>query len=361
MEQVRKRESNFEWLRVLAMCMIITAHYMFKGDILNSFSTDTSFTNWTMWIIAAFSVCSLNIYVFISAFFLIDKIDTRFKLKRVLEIIVQVLEYSLILAVIMIATGQVSLSSLTVYDWFVMVFPIGSEEYWFVTAYVIMYLFAPVLAAGVKAVDEKTLRTIILALLVFTSVEKTIFPMLIPIDDYGYSFGWFLVLFLVAAYMKLYGIKFLEGHIGRSWVLLGGSVAVQVIVGSLGSIIGVKTGIESLISYSKSIWDLNYLFVFVASVALFYIFKNARFNDDSKLADIGRLLGGLTFGVYLVHEHPLIRYRWLGWLHVVRETKSFGYVFGHLILSVVVLFVVGALAEYIRSSVVRFVRSKRIS
>ena len=79
------------------------------------------------------------------------------------------------------------------------------EHYWFATAYMILYLLTPILSAAVKKMEKKQLQTVIVVLLLFFSVAKSVIPILIPTDHYGYDFGWFICLFLIASYIRLYG------------------------------------------------------------------------------------------------------------------------------------------------------------
>ena len=78
-----KRQLNFEILRIIAMCMIITMHYLTKGLNVPKLSEDLSLSNMLWWLIYAFSVGSVNIYVLISGYFLADsrwRIDKVFSL-----------------------------------------------------------------------------------------------------------------------------------------------------------------------------------------------------------------------------------------------------------------------------------------
>lgn len=344
-----KRKSNFEWLRVLAMGMIISLHYMFKGSVVLPMTQDTSLANLIMWLITYACLPAVNVYVLISGYFLVE---TEFRFRRLIDLCIQVLEYSIIVTVVMVVSGQITLNSLSFYDWLGFIFPIGTEEYWFITAYILMYILTPVLGAGAKALSEKKLRIAVILMLAITSLEKTIMPYYLPTDRNGYEYGWFIVMFLVAAYIRLYGLSWLEGHIVRSWIVYVVSVVLSFAFSIGCSIAETKTGIETFGHFVDITVDYNFLLTFTAAIGLFYVFRNSQFNEEKKTADIGRLLGGLTFGIYLLHEHPLIRYEWPVWCNVTRDRLPV-FIVLHLLLCVLIIFTIGAIVEWLRSRIHR--------
>ena len=340
-----KRLSNFEWLRVLAMGMIISLHYVFKGGLIENPTADFSYKTIVLWLITSLCICAVNAYILISGYFLTE---AAFDPGRLIRLIVQVLEYSIVVLAVLTAVGYVRLSELTLYDILGYLFPVGTEEYWFVTAYFMMYLMAPILSVGIKALDKKALRTVIVILLVFNCIEKSILPMLLPGDAYGYDFIWFMTLFTVAAYIRLYGIAYLEGHKGRSWAVYLLSAVMIWAVGLIFSYAGTRTGIDTLSHYADIVFHYNYIFVFTASVGLFYIFKNARFDEDGAPARVARGIGRLTFGVYLLHEHPCIRSNWPVWLGIDKK-RPLAPTILHMILCLAEVYAAGLIVEYIRS------------
>ena len=80
-----KRQLNFEILRIIAMCMIITMHYIVKGIDTPKLSVDMSLSNMIWWLIYAFSVGAVNIYVLISGYFSVT--SDRLKVRRIFDII----------------------------------------------------------------------------------------------------------------------------------------------------------------------------------------------------------------------------------------------------------------------------------
>jgi len=345
---MNKRQANFEALRIVAMLMVITLHFFFKTGITRLFYLDASAKNMGLWLLPSLSMCAVNAYVLISGYFLAG---TEYKPRRLVDLLIQVLEYVIVIGVIALATGVTPISDMHLFRWLQLVFPIGTEDYWFMTAYVVMYLLSPFLVAGAKSLNQKQFGGIIVALLFLMSVEKTILPVAsLPNDHYGYDFGWFILLFLIATYIRMYGITILEQSKTLPWIVyvLSSLViwATQVGFGKC----YVDTEVSFFQGMCEKSTDYNFLFCLTAAIGLFYGFKNLQMNEDSGLADVCRVLGPMTLGVYLLHEHYMVNYWWTTLLGVTDES-SVGQILVKWIICVVVVFALGIGVEWLRLSI----------
>lgn len=351
-----KRQANFELLRIVAMGMIIVLHYMGKGNIIISYGKNASLINHIAWLIEAFCIVSVNCYVLISGYFLVE---SGWKLKRIPILILQVLFYSVLIPVAMLCLGMISGSELSIYDWLNFILPIQNNHYWFATHYVLFYLFVPILAAGVQNLEKRLFQIIIIVLLLFFSVGKTIFPFKLSIDTSGYDYGWFLCLFLVAAYIRLYGVPWLEKG-KRAIVLYIGMCFLLWGVAAICGILKRQTG--SFSNYLDMPYTYNYFFVFLASVGLFYAFKKMQIKEG-KAANIIRKLAPYTFGIYLLNDHLIVRDKWMYWLGVEKVQGTWSFI-PHMIGCVLVIYVLGTVVDFVRAylfaRVVRFIGSRRL-
>ncbi len=340
-----KRQANFELLRIVAMFMIISLHYLVKGWVATPFPfvAKENPVGVLAWLIEAFCIVAVNCYVLISGYFLVE---SAWKPGRLISLLAQVLFYSLLIPLFFLAAGGISGGDLDVYDWIGFVFPFGTEHYWFATAYLVMYLFAPFLAAGIKKLEKRNLQILLALLLAFFSIEKTILPMYLATDRYGYDFGWFLCLFVVAGYIRLYGISWLEkqSHAVGAYVLCSAWIWLLALASNT---LGSK--IEVFARYADMLYNYNHLLCFAGAVSLFYVFKNMRVGEG-RFAGLVRKIAPCTFGVYLLHEHMLVRYEWMNWLGVERVKDSFLFV-PHMILSVLIVFVVGTVVDMERGKI----------
>ena len=343
----KKRQANFEVLRMVAMWMVVTLHYLIKGKVSISMAVDQSGVNLFARLLQSACIVAVNVYVLISGYFLIE---AEWKIKKLLHLLLQIWFYSLGTAVVCGIFGLGNVKEWNIYDWRTVIFPIQMEHYWFATAYVILYCLSPLLKEAVKALKEKQLRMIILLLLLFFSVGKSVIPILIPTDHYGYDFGWFLCLYLIAAYIRIYCIKWLDGRKKGFFTYF----LFVLIIFAYSTVLGYLSNKGYPLSYAMDMtFSYNHLLVLVASLGLFYGFKNLNVKETSILHSACKL-APYSFGVYLLHENIAVRNVWQSWFGVERVQGSYGF-FPHMIFTVAVVMVVGIMIDFIRESMFRMV------
>lgn len=335
-----KRQANFELLRIVAMLMIIALHYLVKGGAAVSYGESRTAVNYAAWLIEAFCIVAVNCYVLLSGYFLVE---SEWRPERIVSLLCQVLFYSVLIPFIMIGVGILSWGDLGFYDWLGFILPVGTEHYWFATAYLFLYLFAPLLAAGVKKLEKKTLQMLIVLLILFFSAGKTLLPFRFVTDRYGYDYGWFLCLFVIAAYLRLYGCGFLEKG-KRAAGLYAGMCVCIFTVSAVSALLADK--IDAFGFYADMPYTYNHLFCLFGAVGLFLAFRKLRIKEGRAAAVIRRL-SPYTFGVYLLHEHILIRYEWMNWLHVEKVLGTWGFI-PHMIGSILLVYLVGTLVDFVR-------------
>lgn len=346
-----KRQANFELLRIVAMLMIISLHYLVKGGaaVPFPFVAKEHPVGVLAWLIESFCIVAVNCYVLISGYFCVE---SAWKPGRVVSLLCQVLFYSLLIPLLFLLTGVVSPGELAIYDWIGFALPFGTEHYWFATAYLVMYLFAPFLSAGIQKLKKRDLQILLALLLIFFSLEKTIVPVYLATDRYGYDFGWFLCLFVTAGYIRLYGISWLEKRshaVGLYGISCLGIWMLSLFSNTLGK------EIEVFARYADMPYTYNHLLCLTGAVSLFYVFQNVSLREG-RVADAIRLLAPCTFGVYLLHEHMLVRYRWLEWLKADQVKESFLFL-PHMIGCVLLVYGIGTAVDLARAWV--FGRMKR--
>lgn len=373
-----KRQANFEILRVMAMAMIVSMHFMQKGGILTSLSYDTSAANCAAWLIESFCIVAANCYVLIAGYFLVD---TEWKCKKLLTLVSQILFYSLLIPIVCLLLGIGDVHAWTVYDWIIAVLPLQMEHYWFATAYVLMFLLSPVLAAGVKQLSKKQLEITIGLLLVYFCVFKSISPILLSTDHYGYDYPWFICLFLIAAYIKLYvnredglqvatfeqtgsenGLQLGEfKQVGSGNALQLGKVKLfssakssmicyvltAVVIFLFSFLLGrINARIGKFDYYMNMVYSYNHILTLFASLSLFFAFKHWQPKECGLVRSLCKL-APYTFGVYLIHENIVIRNLWPHWLGVERVKGSLLFV-PYMMLVLVVVFAVCMVVDYLR-------------
>ena len=350
----KERVKNYEILRILAMLMIVCLHYLSKGGALVNPAGELTGSGYTAWLIEAFCLSAVNVYVLISGYFGIgeaNNVDTLRRIsvqdifKRTFRIYRQVWFYSVIIGMIFLIMG---LQEFDIYTVFMYVFPLSTEHYWFATAYLLLTLFMPFLNAGFDRMEKRAIQGVLVCMLGIFSVAKTVLPMQLPWDHKGYDAFWFVFMYLTGAYIRRYGIKWITNRI-RAVLLYIGSTCIVFASMLVIRFLYMKTGsLEDFISYGYS---YNFLFSYLASIGLFLAFMPPKDMQQKICGSLLQSISGATFGVYLIHEHVNLRYLWPTWFQSAE--------FGRKPILIFLLHMVGtAVVVYLGCSMIEIIRNK---
>lgn len=354
-EGVKKgRMANMELLRIVAMLMIVMLHYLSKGEVLPPLTEPLTANGYVAWALECLSLVSVNCYMLISGYFLAEG---RFKPGRLAGLWLQVLFYSLLVPAVLTACGVISVRDMGVYRLLQYLLPVGMIQYWFVTAYVLMYLFSPILNGAVKVMSRRQLGLTVGMLLLFLSIGKSVLPVRLEMDNLGYDGVWFICVYLVAAYLRLYGQQEGEGPAGRWMRSLreNGAVwylaACGILFTLLMAVHGIYRTTGALGTYFPVLLGYNHVLNLLGSIGLFMAFLKLRIPQGRLSVWILRI-APYTFGVYLLHEQVELRFRWPEWLGASAEgsvprflLRAFGVVLA--------VFAAGILADALRAFVFR--------
>lgn len=345
----KRRMANYELLRILAMLMVITLHYLNHTGSLLVPGEAADGRRIAGSLIEAFCIVAVNVYVLISGYFLVE---AGFKVKRILILVCQVWFYALLIPVIMLGTGIFGGEG-GIYRLVQYVLPLQTEHYWFATSYVLLYLFTPLLNVAVKSMGKRQLQVTVAGLLLLFCGVKSVMPIELVTDRYGYDFGWFLCIYLVAAYIRLYGNGWLATA-KRAWMTYVGCAVAIFTIGVVAW--GLNEKIGFLAYYSAVPYHYNFVLCLLGAVALFIAFGYVEI-PNGRLAEYICRLSPLTFGVYLFHEHIDIRNVWTSWIQDFTGPVTEGGIFGlvwRLMVSVLVVYLAGTFVDLIRLYIFRF-------
>lgn len=308
-----KRLLNVEVLRVLSMFMIVCNHFLGHGLSLQDYDLNDS-NRFILWFLRGVCYMGTNLFILISAYF---QCKSRFKAKSILLLLCQVFFYSIILYGVSIALGLAEFS----YSGLVKVlFPVLTSSYWFVTCYVGLYILAPFINKLIQSLSKDQLKKLILILFVFFSVVPNIFYSSSWLN-WGGSSGivWFIFLYLVAAYIRLY-VDIAQISLRKLLPLLILFMLLplisKIIIANLslyftGNIIG------SSIFFVK-----NSIIIFPMSVLFFLTFM--KINISGKISEkIVPFFASSIFAVYLISENIYLReYLWSWCVRIVGEDST---------------------------------------
>ena len=126
-----------ELLRLLLMFMIIMLHALGKGHLLNNIGEDLTLNGAIAWGLEALSLCAVNTFILLSGYYLIN---SKFRLGRLIELIAEMIFYSLGAFLVCFLLGVDIHEEINTYFLLHTVFPVHMNLYWFLTAYVFVYI-----------------------------------------------------------------------------------------------------------------------------------------------------------------------------------------------------------------------------
>lgn len=296
--EVKSRNSGVELLRIVSMIMIVTLHYLYNGKILN---TNTFSTTWTVsWFIEALCIVAVNCYVLISGYFLVK---AEFKIKKIIILWLQVEFYSISIFLILISAGMIPFNLKSTMIAFTPISS-GAASYWFVSSYIGLYLLSPFLNLLINSISKKKLEYFIFTILIMFCVWPTLYPFSNILDtNNGYGIIWFVCLYFVAGYVRVYIAENSFPQKNSLMIYLAMSLIIflsKIVITYITSITGFGE------TMTNTLYKYNSIVTFISSFSLFVFFLNINIKN-TLLNKIILIISPFTFGVYLIHEHFALR------------------------------------------------------
>ena len=351
-KSTKSRQSGAELLRIVAMLLIMFHHFAIHGGVeYNNFSINNAWLN----VIDFGGKIGVNIFVLITGFY---SCNSSFSIKKIIKILFATEFYSLSLMIVSVAIGAQEMRiMLLVRGLFPLIFGNG---YWFISCYIIMYIISPILNAGVNKISRRGLAAITVFLLGIYCIIPNTIGIIKPTNDYEFSvLIWFIVLYLIGSYFRKYSFVLLHHRMVTGIVLLFSTIILLYSKTYLLYVGDSFSGLSYKIISNFSNISQNALMPFLISVFAFCFFQPLNFKANKLFFDVAKA----TFGVYLIHDSPMIyKFIWENIIHTKEVYYSEYYILASIIL-VLLLYIVCTLIEILR---LRFVEqpifnSKRIN
>lgn len=275
------RASNIELYRIIVMLLIVAHHY-FVNSGLRFILTDVPNSGLAIFytLFGAWGKTGINCFVLITGYYMCKR---NISLRKFLKLVIAVIFYNVIIYSVFVVTGY---SALSLKEAIVTLLPIKGCNDGFTSAFILFYLAIPFLNILLEALNKKT-HGLLLLLLLFI---YTIMPLLMAKVTFNY-FSWFGVLYLIASYIRLYGLPHNDSPKFWGWLTLATVVVSSVSIISLYFVF--HRGIYFFVSDSNSIMAL------VLSISSFMFFKNIKIKYNRGI----NAIAATTFGVLLIHAN----------------------------------------------------------
>lgn len=330
-----RRNAAMELMRVLAMLMIIGHHLVYYSGLI---SIGPGLNRHFARLINVGGKLGVNLFVMIGAWFMSGK---EYRAERTARIWLQTFSTGcLALLVCVLVWGADSVGNMR-HAVFQAIFPVGQSGCWFAAAYIVLSLMMPFLNVLLRLVSRKGLDMLLLVLTAAMSVIPTVF---IGKTTFFSPIFWFVYLYLLTGRLR----KWPVGWIGKGkWIFF--LAGTGLVFASTVVFEALKEEVPLLannVNYYAN--RLETLPVLMASVGLFMIFAEMK-PFESRAVE---LAGSSCFGIYLIHDNPLLRrHLWNELIRAGARAQS-PFLIPYALLAVAAIFAGSMAMEIIRSRTV---------
>ena len=351
-DKLNKRNYGIDLARIISMILIINHHIIFHGG---PFSKAQKFSIQYKFLVFYNLICcsGVNVFGMISG----CVCSFSYKFSNLFYLLFLTFFYNICIALIFYYFRPNLKIDINYF-----LYPLFISDYWYFSAYFIMYYFIPVINKGIAEINKKTMKySIINLFLIFSCFGeikhysnrfylKDIFTL-----RKGFSYIWLLILYLYGSYLGRFRIN---NTIKRTYyyylkffilIFIAAFIRMKIIVYKLNN------------TQNKFNLNIDYCTPseVIISISIILIFSNINIKNVYLIKFIS-FFAPLTYGVYLIHNHLLIRN------HIIKNnflwlTNLKIYQFFILeILYSFIIFLICCLLDFIRLLIFKIFKIKQI-
>lgn len=318
-----ERNYGLDVARVLAMILVLSVHI--SGHGVGSLEGVPVIKEAVVRFFNALSLPCVDLFALLSGYLCVTRDNWRFS--RLCSLWIQIVFTGVVTAVV--AHFLLGLP-LTLFQLLKACFPILTCQYWYVNAYVGLFILMPVLNSGIRATDHRTAHCSLFLGFVLFSLSSVLpgHGALFSLNE-GYSVAWLVILYWVGGILRLHPLM---GNHGSMFFFL---LSVLCSVLTWLQVLAI-THIPVVANIFRGNATLNeYISPTTVLAAVFMLLGCAHLSIRSRyLCAILPRASAAAFGVYLIHAQFVV---WNG----VFAKGAFSCVMS-LPLSVLTLFMVAA-------------------
>lgn len=273
----KSRDLNFEFLRLTSMLAIVYGHLSQAGpEIVNPL---TMFGD-------------VNCFILITGYFMTDG---KFKFSRVVRLVIETVFYCFIISLIFYVINP---NKIGIFQLIKSIFPFAPTafSYWFVNKYLGLILLQPFLSFLIQKISRKQFEYLLFILLILNSQFLNFFPFSVLFDN-GWSLPWFITVFLIGAYVKMYK----PFEIINNLFIWSCIWFISIVSFNLVSIFHLEFLID--LQYN------NWIFI-LKSFATFMMFRKLKIDYNSFIGKCIAFCAPNIFAIYIIHN----QYFLISWL-----------------------------------------------
>lgn len=283
-----ERASNIELLRIVTILFVVFSHFCVHSRF--SFTTETLSLNQLLVQFGGIGEIGVSVFVIITGFYSVNRKNNA---KKAVTILMEVWLYNvLILLFTLLSKERIDIEIVLKH-----IVPIYNTH-WFVYAYVFLCALMPFINKFLVNIDKTCYQKLMAVLLVSWGVVYTFTG-----ADLNYSYlVWFVFLYMLGAYVKIYG-KETPDMARNGFFLL---ICMSLMMGStiIINLLGLKYGFYP--RHGNHFYSLHSPFVLGSALSLFQLFRGFKIKQNRLINTIA----GTTLAIYLISDSALVR-SWL--------------------------------------------------
>jgi len=297
-EVKKKRHYGIDIARILAIFFIINHHILFHGGPMNQTKLLSDDNNLLIYFNTIF--CSgVDMFGMISGFVGFHS----HKYSNLIYLLIQTFLYNYGIAYYFKRTKPDYVNNLNFF-----LYPLFICDYWYFTAYFIVYFFFPLINVGIKYIGKREIGIFNLTLFLFFSCFNQIqhYSKILKKDIFdfhnGFTYKWLLILYFLGGY---FGRFYSESHKHNIFIILIICSAIIVLAAYCRNLV-----IIDRIKKKENYQSMTYEYTAPASVIIstcFILFFSKLDINSIILQKIISFFAPLTYGVYLIHNHQIVR------------------------------------------------------
>lgn len=299
MNEINRRNIGIDLLKMISMLLVICTHIYMQGGVLYAEKYGT-----VGYYVSSFaysmSLCAVDCFIIIHGY---CACKSKFKLSRIIERWLLVLFWSVVISCIIMVI-QPEMRSVT--EAISMFFPVLRGRYWFFNAFLVLFMFEPILNHVIETLSERKYRLMLVAAgMIFCLIPVASLGNDVLKISGGAEFCWFFVLYLVGGYLRKY--------VTNGKVEYKNYLNIVLFFGLAFLNLAYKAVIENLTSFvlgrvlfGELLWTNTSPIMLGEAIFLFLFFSRLKIEDISFTSKIVKLVTPLVFAVYIIHAHPCV-------------------------------------------------------
>lgn len=323
---MKNRSSNFELLRIVSMLLVMVVHANFStigAPTIEDWNVAPHIT-FVRHLVESLSIVCIDVFVLISGWF-----GIRFSMDRLKEFVFQILFFSLGGFAFFMLTSSHPLTIFNIKNLFLF----NSGDYWFIKAYLILYILSPALNSFVATATRRQFQVMLGSYLLFMFVYGWLEPASIQFTMNGTTALSFIGLYLIGRYVRQYPPIF-KNRNTYLFLYIGLSLLLALI-----SCVMMNYGLR--VSLSSRLYNYGNPLVILSSVSLLLYFSRLKFHNN-----IVNVIAASSLAVYLFHcnEYVFPYYRML--MKSLISGSNYGFILA--LFAILGIFILSVLIDRVR-------------